>query len=603
MPNLMFYFITDNKFSSFVRQLNFYGFRKVKSNVAVDGADTKWWEFKHDLFLRGQAHLLSEIRRATHYGVTPEKQEVDELRSEVATLRLQVADMDGRIEFLSRMVDDLLQSKFKGLKVDDDMSPVPIPAQSAPDEKIVNAGDDSNGSKKRRLVSAGLIEEDEKKSTTAGGNMEVPVMVKEACPGGVAAGYRSGIGAGPWASTAGPLPVKMELVPYEEPETLSMSNLSPRLEAMGPVASGTRSPIMEETQPSQRLQQEDSERGILGVDIHNRTGDPEGFMVVGGGPLSRSNSFMNVLDGMVGLGSFASSSGSIGSMIVDIAEETTANNERSRSKDDSEQEACSELDMLSYSLLDLDFEREITSMNREGGSGSGEVVGETLMPTMAWETNSELSTSSFPLAVQSTVGAGESDGRGALESESEVEVDVGYEDDMTPSEENIGGVVSVAKPSELSATQSVKLAELTASLNAMPEESRRKLAEGLLTLAQNPDVAAALASNKAHKGKHMPVTTSTSCAVDEKPISGSNVLTPPEGEPSAFTVAYTNPIVNAAGAPEIALPLASAALGAFMVHYAQAQHIKVTEPAVSSVGADASTLRRRMERTASLQHV
>lgn len=36
----------DNKFSSFVRQLNFYGFRKVKSNITVEGHDSKWWEFK-----------------------------------------------------------------------------------------------------------------------------------------------------------------------------------------------------------------------------------------------------------------------------------------------------------------------------------------------------------------------------------------------------------------------------------------------------------------------------------------------------------------------------------------------------------------------------
>lgn len=38
--------LADNKFSSFVRQLNFYGFRKVKSNITVEGHDTKWWEFK-----------------------------------------------------------------------------------------------------------------------------------------------------------------------------------------------------------------------------------------------------------------------------------------------------------------------------------------------------------------------------------------------------------------------------------------------------------------------------------------------------------------------------------------------------------------------------
>lgn len=43
---------TDNKFSSFVRQLNFYGFRKVKAHVsAVDDADAKWWEFKVGFYL------------------------------------------------------------------------------------------------------------------------------------------------------------------------------------------------------------------------------------------------------------------------------------------------------------------------------------------------------------------------------------------------------------------------------------------------------------------------------------------------------------------------------------------------------------------------
>ncbi|CAN0345341.1 unnamed protein product, partial [Hapterophycus canaliculatus] len=96
-----------SKFSSFVRQLNFYGFRKVKSSASGADIDSRWWEFKHDLFHRDKSHLLSDMRRATHYGVAADKQEVVHLRSEVTRLRSHIDDMGDKIGHLTSLVESL----------------------------------------------------------------------------------------------------------------------------------------------------------------------------------------------------------------------------------------------------------------------------------------------------------------------------------------------------------------------------------------------------------------------------------------------------------------------------------------------------------------
>jgi hypothetical protein len=52
-----------NHWSSFVRQLNFYGFRKIKSELLTSAC-----EFRHPQFIRGQSQLLSLIKRAVPTG-------------------------------------------------------------------------------------------------------------------------------------------------------------------------------------------------------------------------------------------------------------------------------------------------------------------------------------------------------------------------------------------------------------------------------------------------------------------------------------------------------------------------------------------------------
>ncbi|OCH86530.1 hypothetical protein OBBRIDRAFT_737805 [Obba rivulosa] len=87
-----------NNFSSFVRQLNMYGFHKINRTPRAQrtSADVQTWEFSHHKFLRGRPDLLEEIKRKALEPDPSLKHRV-ELPGEVAAQLSQMRDDNRRL--------------------------------------------------------------------------------------------------------------------------------------------------------------------------------------------------------------------------------------------------------------------------------------------------------------------------------------------------------------------------------------------------------------------------------------------------------------------------------------------------------------------------
>lgn len=431
---------------------------------------------------------MSEIRRATHYGVTPEKQEVDDLRSEVGCLRLQVTDMDGRIDSLSRMVDRLLGERSAGGA--SLISPGGESIVAAKHEVPPAAG----CAKKRRLDG----EWDGAPATTAAEHGVV----------GVAAGAPR---------------VKMEAAQESgAPQARMYGSVRVKDEA-------TESPLYE------------FPVSTAGAVDSGGNGGGDGI-ISGGGPLCRESSFLRGLDD-ISIGSVGSmmSGGSLGPLeLIDATGGDVGETGQVGSGGG--------LDVLNESFFDLDFDAEIISM-----SGSE--------PCLDAAQEAPVASGPAPVEIGSDC-SNNSSTRAALASGPA----------PTPAPSAMEGVVV--------SDQEARLEELTASLDSMPAESRRKLAEGLLALAQNPGVVSTFASGGASGATVAAASVASGSSARPAAAIGGG-----RGAPAMET-------------PGIAMPLASAALGAFMVHYAQAQAVKDPANAVAAVAMDAS--RHALERTTSL---
>ncbi|KAK9707821.1 hypothetical protein K7432_009966 [Basidiobolus ranarum] len=107
-----------NNFSSFVRQLNMYGFHKVNKSPRGHRtlAENQIWEFSHSKFLRGRPDLLDDIKRKSMESDTL-RRETGDLNAHITMMQVAQSDMMQQIanlqQNLTEVFGELSETKRK----------------------------------------------------------------------------------------------------------------------------------------------------------------------------------------------------------------------------------------------------------------------------------------------------------------------------------------------------------------------------------------------------------------------------------------------------------------------------------------------------------